>query len=332
MPQAQAARRRELMTALAPFGTPSTRRATWQVASTVLAYLALTALAYGVVPLSPWLALPLAVPAGGLVVRLFAIQHDCGHGSLFRSRRMNDRIGRLCSLLTFTPYAFWRRQHANHHASFNNLDRREPGIDLYTACATLAEYRAMPPVRRLLYRAIRHPVLTQLVLPPLVFLLVYRVPFDAPRDWTRERRSVWLTNLSLAAALACLAVAFSPSTVALVQLPPIAVASIVGVWLFSVQHRFEGSMWEREGGWSHVAASLEGTSFLKLPRVLQWFSGNIGFHHIHHLSSRVPNYRLQECHEARAELHPVTTLTLREALFAPLYALWDEEGGRMVRF
>ena len=324
--------RRELMAALAPFGVPSLRRSVWQFASTFAAYLLVTAAMYALVPVSPWLALALALPAGGLVVRLFIVQHDCGHGSFFRSRRLNDWLGRFCSVFTFTPYAFWLRQHACHHASFNNLDRRDPGIDLYSTCATVAEYRAMPRARRLFYRALRHPALTQLVLPPFVFLLAYRIPFDAPKNWLRERRSVLITNVALAGVMGALCLVFGPGTAALVQLPAIAVASVVGVWLFSVQHRFEEAVWERQDGWSHVGASLEGTSFLKLPRVLQWFTGNIGFHHVHHLSARVPNYRLQECHEARQELHRVTTLTFWEALRAPCYALWDEEKGRMVRF
>ncbi len=331
-PAAAPIERRELMAALAPFGVPSAWRSVWQFASTFLAYLAVMGVGYALARVSPWLALPLALPAGGLLVRLFIVQHDCGHGSFFRSRRLNDWLGRFCSAFTFTPYAFWQRQHANHHASFNNLDRRDAGIDLYSVCATVAEYRAKPPARRLLYRTIRHPVLTQLLLPPLVFLLLYRLPFDAPRSWRRERRSVLMTNVALAAVLGTLCLVFGPAAVALVQLPGVAVASIVGMWLFSVQHRFEEAMWERQEGWSHVGASLEGTSFLRLPRVLQWFTGNIGFHHVHHLSARVPNYRLQECHDARQELHRVTTLGLREALCAPCYALWDEELGRMVRF
>ena len=320
------------MAALAPFGKPSLGRSLWQFSSTFAAYLAVNAVMYRLVSISAWLAVALAVPAGGLVVRLFIVQHDCGHGSFFRSRRLNDMLGRCCSVFTFTPYAFWRRQHANHHASFNNLDRRDPGIDLYSTCATLAEYQAMRPARRLLYRAIRHPAVTQLLLPPFIFLLLYRLPFDAPRNWRRERRSVMATNAALVLFLAGLCFALGWRAVALVEMPTIAVASIIGVWLFSVQHRFEEVLWARQEQWSQVQASLEGSSHLRLPRVLQWFTGNIGFHHIHHLSARVPNYRLEECHAARSEFQAATTLTFWQALRAPCYALWNEDEGCMIPF
>ena len=321
-----------LKAAIAPFQAPSFKRSLWQFTSTFGLYLLVNAIMSALIPVSAWLALALALPASGFIVRLFIVQHDCGHGSFFRSRLGNDVLGRFCSAFTFTPYAFWRRQHANHHASFNNLDRRETSIDFYSTCGTVREYQALPPARRLLYRLLRHPVVTQIVVPPFVFLLLYRVPFDAPATWLRERRSVLATNAALAALLGVLIAIFGLRAVAIVQLPAIAIASIIGMWLFTVQHRFEESQWESQDAWSHAQASLEGSSYLKLPRVLQWFTGNIGFHHVHHLSARVPNYRLQECHEARPELHAVTTLSVWQALRAPFYALWDEDLRRMVRF
>lgn len=325
--------RRTLMAAMAPFQVPSVRRSTWQFASSFIGFLALDAAMYACLSVSVWLTLALAFPAAGMMVRLFIIQHDCGHGSFFRSRRLNDLLGRVCSAITFTPYAFWRRQHANHHACFNNLDKREPGIDLYSSCATLQEYRALPLARRLLYRVSHHPLVAQILVPPVVFLLVYRVPFDAPASWKRERASVYLTNLTIAGLLGTLMLLLGVLPVLLVQLPILAITSVIGVWLFSVQHRFEEAQWARQEDWDPVQASLAGSSYLKLPAVLQWFTGNIGFHHVHHLSVRVPNYRLQECHRARPELSgAVTTLTLSKALLAPSYALWDEEQGRMVRF
>lgn len=324
--------RRDLMAALAPFQQPSLWRSLWQFTSTFVTYLVISAVMYIFVPISSWIALALTLPAGGLLVRLFIVQHDCGHGSFFRSRRSNDMLGRFCSVFTFTPYAFWRRQHANHHASFNNLDRRDTGIDLYSTCATLAEYQAMSPYRRLLYRAVRHPAMMQILLPPLIFLLLYRLPFDAPRSWRRERSSVMATNAALVALLGGLCFVFGWRAVALVQLPTVAIASIIGVWLFSVQHRFEDALWARQEHWSQVQASLQGSSHLSLPRLLQWFTGNIGFHHIHHLSARVPNYRLEECHAARCEFQAATTLTFWQAIRAPCYALWNEEAGCMVPF
>ena len=332
MTDASPLERRTLLAAIAPFQAPSLWRSILQFSTTFLAFVALDGAMYASLHVSFWLTLALAFPAAGLMVRLFIVQHDCGHGSFFHSRRANDMLGRFCSVITFTPYAFWRRQHANHHASFNNLDRRDTGIDIYSTCATLAEYQALPRMRRVIYRISRHPIVMQLVLPPVVFLLLYRIPFDAPKNWTRERRSVWLTNLVIASILAGLVLVFGVWPVVLVQLPILVITSIIGVWLFSVQHRFEEAQWARQAEWNAVQASLHGSSYLKLPRVLQWFTGNIGYHHVHHLAARMPNYRLQECHEARPELGAVTTLTLWEALLAPCYALWDEEGGRMVRF
>ena len=324
--------RHVLMAAIARFQTPSLGRSVWQLASTCLSFVALDAAMYASLRISIWLTLALALPAAGLLVRLFIIQHDCGHGSFFRSRRANDVIGVICSVATFTPYGFWRRQHARHHASFNNLDRRDTGLDVYSNCATVVEYRALTASRRLLYRASRHPVVTQLLLPPIAFLVLYRVPFDTPAGWTRDRVSVHLTNLALACVVGALALLFGIVPLVLVQLPMVVVASIVGAWLFSVQHRFEQSQWARQDQWNPVQASLRGSSYLKLPPALQWLTGNIGFHHVHHLAARMPNYRLQECHDAIPELAAVTTLTLRQALLAPCYALWDEERGRMVRF
>jgi omega-6 fatty acid desaturase (delta-12 desaturase) len=319
-------------TALARFQAPSLKRSLWQFSSTFGGYLAFNAAAYVAAGHSAWITVMIALPAAGLLVRLFIIQHDCGHGSYFRSRRSNDWLGRFCSIFTFTPYAFWRRQHANHHACFNNLDHRDRGIDLYSTCATVAEYRALPTVRRLLYRSLRHPILAQIILPPIVFILLYRFSFDAPKTWLRERRSVLLTNVGLGLALTALALFFGVQTTLLVQLPIIAFASIVGVWLFSVQHRFEGAVWERQDSWNQWTASLAGSSYLKLPRLLQWLTGNIGFHHVHHLYPRVPNYRLQECHESQAGFWNVTTVTIRQAFCAPFLVLWDEEHRCMAPF
>jgi omega-6 fatty acid desaturase (delta-12 desaturase) len=319
-------------TALASFQAPFLKRSLWQFSSSMAGYLALNAAMYILAPQFTWTALLLSLPAAGLLVRLFIIQHDCGHGSYFRSRQSNDMLGRFCSIFTFTPYTFWRRQHANHHACFNDLDRRDTGIDLYSTCATVAEYRSMPAARRFVYRAFRHPIITQVFLPPIVFVLLYRIPFDTPKTWRRERQSVLWTNATLGSVLLALTVTLGLQTVLLVQLPIIGIASVVGVWLFSVQHRFEGAVWERQEKWNHRKASLAGSSYLKLPRFFQWMTGNIGFHHVHHLCPRVPNYRLQECHEAQQEFQNVATLTFRQALCAPFYALWDEETKRMVRF
>ena len=325
--------RRALMTGMAHFQRPSARASGIQFATTALAYVATLTAMYLLLPVSIWLALSLVVPAAGLVVRLFIIQHDSGHGSYWRSPRANWITGSLCSLATFTPFDAWRRQHAGHHAVWNHLDRRNSGADIYSTCLTVDEYEALSPRRRWAYRAARHPVIAQLLLPPLVFLLLYRTPFDTPVAWRRERASVHLTNLGLAVVLTGLVMLAGWQAVLLIQVPILVITSIAGVWLFSVQHRFEEAQWMRQERWTPVRASLAGSSYLKLPRVLQWFTGNIGFHHVHHLMPRVPNYRLEPCHEVLAtRTDEVRTLTLREAFRAPGFALWDEAGERMVPF
>jgi acyl-lipid omega-6 desaturase (Delta-12 desaturase) len=284
------------------------------------------------VHVSYWLTLALVPLAAGLTVRIFIIQHDCGHGALFRSRRLNDWIGVFCSLFTFAPYANWRRQHAGHHGNWNNLDRRESGADIYSACLTVAEYRALSAWNRFLYRAVRHPVIAHLLIPPLVFLVLYRIPFDTPAKWRRERRSVHYTNLALVGAWGLASVLAGPWNALATELPIMILAPIFGVWLFALQHRFDGVHWARQSDWSLTGASLDGSSFLRLPRVLQWFTGNIGFHHIHHINPRVPNYRLASCHDAVEEVRGVTMLDWRKGLTSLSLALWDEASGKMIRF
>lgn len=288
---------------------------------------------YASLRVSAWLTLALAVSASGLIVRIFMLQHDCGHNSLFRSRRLNSLVGAGCSLVTLTPFAYWRRLHARHHGSWNNLDGRGVPADFFSDCLTLSEYRALGPVQRWLYRATHHPALVHLLLPPVVFLLLYRLPFDTPAAFRRERISVLLLNLSLVAVFAGLAAMFGIKSVVLVHLPALVLAAIVGIWLFSVQHRFEDSQWASAEDWTFEQAALHGASYLKLPRVLQWFSGNIGLHHVHHLRPGIPNYRLRACHdECPSVTAGVTVLTLREAFKAPSFALWDETLCRMVPF
>lgn len=316
--------------AVLPFQRPVTWRSVLQAGLTFALLLTLLTAMHLLVSYSFWLTLPLALPTAGLVVRLFIIQHDCGHGAYFRNRRANDMLARACSLFTLTPYANWRRQHAGHHAIWNNLDRRESGVDIYSSCLTLWEYRALPRRRRIMYRLVRHPLVALLVLPPLVFIALYRVPFDTPRNWRRERRSVWLTNLGVGTTLTLATLALGAGPMLAVHLPVMATAAIAGVWLFSVQHRFEGSQWARAAQWDQVSASLGGSSFLRLPRVLEWFTGSIGYHHIHHLAPRVPNYFLRACHARVSTIVPVPAVGMREALRAWRWALWDEAEQRMV--
>lgn len=327
-PSSDAALRR----AAAAFARPTAWRSAVQLLTSFGPFFVGCAAMYAVFPLSPLLTLGLSLPTGALLVRIFIVQHDCGHGSFFTSPAANTATGRLCSLITFTPYANWGRQHAAHHANWNNLDRQSAGSDIYSACLTVREYLALTPGRRFLYRLPRHPLIANILLPPLVFMLLYRVPFDTPRDWARERRSVYLTNAALTILFGALVALLGWREVLLVHLPIMVVASILGVWLFSLQHRFETSRWLNHGDWSFVEAALEGSSYFRLPRALHWLTGNIGFHHVHHLNPRVPNYRLRACHEAVQALHPVRALTFRGGLRAPRLTLWDDDRGRLVRF
>ena len=322
----------ELRRLVARHQAPELRKSIWQFATTLALFVGGSALMYASLGISYWLTLVLALPTSGFLVRLFIIQHDCGHGAFFRSKRANDAVGTLCSLLTLTPYALWRRQHAGHHAIWNNLDRRDTGVDMYSTCLTAEEYGALSRWRRLGYRLIRNPVFSLILLPPLIFLLLYRVPFDTPASWRLERRSVYATNAAIAVVLIALVATLGAVPVLLVQFSVMAGAAIVGVWLFSVQHRFENAVWLRDGDWRAEAAALGGSSYLHLPRVLQWFTGNIGFHHIHHLNPRIPNYRLESCHAALPEPRAIPTLTLGSALGSYRYALWDEALGKMVSF
>lgn len=246
----QASENVALRSAIANYRRSSVRRSLGQFGLTLAAYLTMNALMYMALDVSVWLTLALALPTAGLVVRLFIIQHDCGHGAYLSTRRSNETLGRFCSVLTLTPYSFWLRQHNEHHGAFNNLDRRGSGLDLYSTCLTVEEYRDLPRLGPSVYRISRHPAVSQLLLPPLIFLLLYRVPFGPKEAWSRDGVEVLGTNLSIAASLIPLIATFGIGAVAVVQIPIIALASIVGAWLFCVQHRFESTLWSREADWS----------------------------------------------------------------------------------
>ena len=282
--------------------------------------------------LSYALTLMLAIPAGALLVRVFIVQHDCGHGSFFASRRANDLLGMACSMITLTPYENWRRQHAGHHANWNNLDKRTSGADIYSACLTVKEYRKLTRWQKIVYRVSRHPLIAHVLFPPLVFILLYRVPFDTPKGWNHERHAVYWTDFALFLVLGSLGLIVGFKAMALVQLPILIVSSIIGVGLFAVQHRFDEALWARQPEWRFGNAALQGSSYLKLPKLLQWFTGNIGFHNVHHLAPRVPNYRLESCYRANPEFKESPSLTLGEAFRALRLALWDEDHQQLVGF
>ena len=321
----------EVRKAAAAFAQPIQGEGVLQLLTSFGPFIAACVAMYLVYPISPLLSLALAVPTGALLVRVFIVQHDCGHGSFFASARANVLVGRACSLITLTPFANWARQHSLHHGNWSNLDRRK-GADLYSACLTVREYLALSRGRRLLHRLPRHPLVANLLLPPLVFLVVYRVPFDTPRRWVRERRSVHLTNAALLALFGALALTLGWQKVLTIHVSVMVVASILGVWLFSLQHRFETARWTRRADWDPADASMEASSWFGLPRALHWLTGNIGFHHVHHLNPRVPNYRLGAAHDAVQALWPIEPLSLMGGLRAPSFTLWDEARGRLVSF
>jgi omega-6 fatty acid desaturase (delta-12 desaturase) len=321
----------EVRRAAAVFARPIKDQAALQLLTSFGPFIAACAAMYLVFPISYLLGLALAVPAGALLVRVFIGQHDCGHGSFFASTRANAIVGWACSLMTLTPFTNWARQHSLHHGNWSNLDRRK-GSDLYSACLTVREYLALSLWQRFLHRLPRHPLVANVLLPPVVFIVLYRVPFDTPRRWVRERRSVYLTNVALLALFGTLALLLGWQEVLMVHLPVMVVASILGVWLFSLQHRFETARWARRTAWNASEASMEASSWFGLPSVLHWVTGNIGFHHVHHLNPRVPNYRLGAAHDAVQALWPIQPLSLVGGLRAPWLTLWDEENGRLVSF
>jgi acyl-lipid omega-6 desaturase (Delta-12 desaturase) len=314
---------------VAPYMKPDARRALVQLFTTGLPFAVvmvgmLVALDYGILA-----ALLLFPVAAVLLVRLFMFQHDCGHGSFFRARWANDLLGWVLGVLTLTPYTSWRGEHATHHAGAGNLDRRGVG-DITTL--TVPEYLALPRWRRLAYRLYRHPAVMFGIGPVWLFLISNRIPSGSPRKNWREWLSVVGTDAALAILLATLVLVLGPVTVLVGWLPVMLLAATIGVWLFYVQHQFEDMYWEPRASWDFRAAALQGSSFYDLPRVLHWMTGNIGFHHIHHLSSRIPNYRLRECHEANPMFRAGPRLTLLGSLKCVRLALWDAEQRSMISF
>jgi acyl-lipid omega-6 desaturase (Delta-12 desaturase) len=276
-----------------------------------------------------WLSLILAVPAAGFLVRLFMIQHDCGHGAFFRHRLANDWAGRVLGVLTLTPYDFWRRTHAMHHAGSGNLERRGVG-DVETL--TVNEYLALSSWGRLRYRVYRHPLVLFGLGPAYLFILQQRLPIGLLREGWQPWLSAMATNAAIASIAAGLIWLIGVGPFLLVHLPIIMIAASIGVWLFYVQHQFEGTFWAHESEWTLQEAALRGSSHYDLPGILRWFTANIGMHHVHHLCSRIPFYRLPQALDEYPELRQMSRLTLLESFNCVRLALWDEGRRRLVPF
>ena len=311
---------------VARYSTPDVWRSIGQAANSILPFLAMWYVMYRSLEISYWLTLALALPTAGFMIRVFIIFHDCGHGSFFKSQKANDTLGIISGILTLTPYYHWRWEHAVHHATAGDLDRRGIG-DVLTL--TVEEYMAMPWYKRFGYRIMRNPYILFTVGSFLVFAVTHR--FWRPGIGRRERDSVIWTNLALAAILGLLWVLIGWQAILLVEVPVLFIACSLGVWLFYVQHNFDGAYWQRHDKWDYFKAGLNGSSFYKLPAVLQWFTGNIGFHHIHHLSPKIPNYKLEQAFKENNLFH-IRPVTIWISLKSLTYRLWDEKKQKLVGF
>jgi omega-6 fatty acid desaturase (delta-12 desaturase) len=316
--------------ALARFAIPSLPSALWQLANTLVPFVVLwAAMAWLFISDANviWMA-ALVVPAAGLYVRLFILQHDCSHGSFFRDARANRWVGAGLGVLTLFPFAYWKKTHGIHHATSGNLDKRILG-DIRTL--TVHEYLALPGWKRFCYRFYRSMPVMLGIGPIYQFVAKHRLPIGLPWRWRREWRSVALNNVALLVLGTVLCLVLGWRVMLAVHLPVVLLAGAIGVWLFYVQHTFEDGYWQRVESWSPQHAAIQGSSFYDLPAVLRWFTANIGYHHIHHLNPRIPNYRLRAAHES---VRPagVLRLSLRQSLACSRMKLWDERAGRMVGF
>jgi omega-6 fatty acid desaturase (delta-12 desaturase) len=312
---------------LDPYAEPHLGRSLRELATSVVPYLALSVAMYFALGVSYLLVLLIAIPAAGFLVRTFILFHDCSHGSFLRSKRANAWLGTVLGVFVYSPFLRWRHDHAIHHATSGDLDRRGGG-DVRTL--TVTEYQALDPRARLGYRLFRNPIIMFGVGPIVALLIGPRLVAKDARP--RMRRSVIWTNIALALLIGTLCWLLGWSNFLLIQAPTIMLAGSAGIWLFYVQHQFEDAYWQEAGDWSYADAALRGSSYLKLPKILQFFSGNIGLHHVHHLNSRIPNYNLQRAHDENPIFHGVPTLSFMDGMRTVRLKLWDERSGRMVSF
>jgi omega-6 fatty acid desaturase (delta-12 desaturase) len=296
---------------------------------TTLGLLVVTLVAmYKLLHVAPWATALLVLPAAGFIIRTFIIMHDCSHGSFLPWPKVNDAVGFVTGILTLTPYAQWRREHALHHASSGDLDRRGNG-DVTTI--TVREYLALGAWGRFRYRLFRNPAVL-LGLGPLHMMVLQRFRTRSKATGSKQLWNVWMTNVAIAGLAATLVIAAGAQSLLVVYLPAYYLATMAGVWLFYVQHQFEDAYWESHENWDYATAAVHGSSYLRLPRVLQWFTGSIGLHHVHHLGPRIPNYRLQRAHDENPIFHVAPVMTIRAGVKALTLTLYDEQKRRLVRF
>lgn len=314
-------------TMIAAYQRSNTGKSTWQIVNSFGPLLILWVLMYFSLDVSYWLTLALAVPAAGFQVRVFIIFHDCTHGSFFASQRANDIVGIISGLLTFTPFHEWRHSHNIHHATGSDLDHRGTG-DVWML--TVKEYLALPWHKRLWYRTYRNPIAMLIIGPLAMFLLAHRFP--SPESGPREKKSVHWTTAALIVLFGAVSYGIGFGSFVAIMLPTIWIAGMVGLWLFYVQHQFDETYWEHHHEWDFLDSALKGSSFYKLPKVLQFFSGNIGFHHIHHLSPRIPNYQLEKAQKEVPLFQTVKPVTFFQSLRFLALRLWDEEERKLIGF
>jgi omega-6 fatty acid desaturase (delta-12 desaturase) len=317
----------QLKKSVAPYEKSNTKSSVKQLLNTFPPFFLLWIAAYLSLSVSYWLTLLFAVLASGFLIRIFIVFHDCCHQSFFKSRKANEIIGTIAGILTLVPYHQWKHSHSIHQASSSNLDKRGIGdMWLYT----VEEYVAASPWKRLAYRLYRSPFVMFGIGPIATFLFQYR--FNVKGAKRSERINTWVTNLSIIALYGLLCWALGWQNFVMIQAPVFWISGALGIWLFYVQHQFEDSYFENEEDWSYVKAAVDGSSYYKLPKLLQWVTGNIGFHHVHHLSPRVPNYHLEKAHNAVPPLQHATTITLATSLKALRFRLWDEQNKTFVSF
>jgi len=312
---------------VAPFAKSDTGKSIFQMINTIGPLIVLWIAGYMLVDVSPWLTAALSVISAGFVVRTFIIFHDCTHGSFFKSKKANDWVGLVTGVLTSFPYEKWKREHTIHHATSSNLDKRGIGdIDMMT----VEEYLQSSKGQRMWYRFYRNP-LVMFGLGPLYMVLILN-RFNRKDAKQKERMNTYITNMIIIGLCASLIYAMGWQAFLLVQGVTLFIAGSLGIWLFYIQHTYEDSYFEHDSDWDYVKAAVEGSSYYKLPKLLQWATGNIGFHHVHHLAPRVPNYNLEKAHNETPPLHTATTITLRTSLESLRFKLYDEEQGKFVTF